>query len=53
MIFDKLIKMPKDLEICEIYAIAKMKNSIPKTLADHMVSKLALIQFNIADSFPT
>jgi hypothetical protein len=30
-----------------------MKNSIPKTLADHMVSKLDLIQFDIGGSFAT
>jgi hypothetical protein len=30
-----------------------MKNSIPKTLAAHMVSKLALIQFDIAGPCPT
>jgi hypothetical protein len=50
---DKAVKVPKDLEICEVYAIAKMKNSIPKPLANHTVSKLSLIQFDIAGPFPT
>jgi hypothetical protein len=48
---DQPIKVPKDLNICEVCAIATMKNSIPKTLADHMVSKLALIQFDIAGPY--
>jgi hypothetical protein len=50
---DKPVKVPKDLKICEGYAITKMKNSIPKTLANHMVSKLSLIQFDITSPFPT
>jgi hypothetical protein len=49
---DQPIKVPKDLEICQVCAITKMKNSIPKTLADHMITKLALIQFDIAGPFP-
>jgi hypothetical protein len=40
---DRLIKIRKDLEICQVYAITKMKNSISKTLANHMITKLALI----------
>jgi hypothetical protein len=43
---DQPIKIPKNLDICEVCAIAKMKNSIPKILADH-------IQFDIAGPFPT
>jgi hypothetical protein len=50
---DQLIKVPKDLEICEVCAIVKMKNTISKTFTDHIVSKLALIQFDIAGPFPT
>jgi hypothetical protein len=50
---DQLIKVPKDLKIYEVCAIAKMKNTIPKTLANHMISKLTLIQFDIASPFPT
>jgi hypothetical protein len=50
---DKPVKVPTDLEICEVCAIAKMKNSISKTLANHMVSKLSLIQLDIAGPFPT
>jgi hypothetical protein len=49
---DQPIKVPEDLDICEVCAIAKMTNSIPKTRADHMVSKLALIQFDIAGPVP-
>jgi hypothetical protein len=50
---DQPIKVPKDLKIFEICAIAKMNNTISKTLANYMVSKLALIQFDIAGPFPT
>jgi hypothetical protein len=47
------IEVPKDLDICEVCAITKMKNSIPKTLANHMISKLTLIQVDIAGPFLT
>jgi hypothetical protein len=40
---DQSIKIPKDLEIYEICAIAKMNNTISKTLTNHIVSKLTLI----------
>jgi hypothetical protein len=43
MTHNQPIKVPKDLEICQICTIAKIKNTIPKTLSDDMVSKLALI----------
>jgi hypothetical protein len=38
---DQPIKVPKDLEICKVCAVAKMNNTILKTLANHMVSKFA------------
>jgi hypothetical protein len=46
---DQQIKVLNDLDICEVCAITKMKNSI---LANHMVSELTLIQFDIAGPFP-
>ncbi|KAI0999756.1 hypothetical protein K3495_g8444 [Podosphaera aphanis] len=50
---DKQIKIPKDVDICKVCALANMRNSIPKTLANHVASKLALVQFDIAGPFPT
>jgi hypothetical protein len=46
------IRVPTDLEICAVCAIAKMTNSIPKTLSEHEEFLLALIQFDIAGPFP-
>jgi hypothetical protein len=43
---------PKDLEIYQVGTLTKMMNSIPKSFASHMITKLALIQYNIASSFP-
>jgi hypothetical protein len=47
------IKNPNDREICEVCAITKMKNSIPKMLAAHMITQLALIQLDISSPVPT
>jgi len=41
------------MEPCEVCALTKMKNSIPKQLREHKATKLALIQFDIAGPFPT
>lgn len=49
---EKPIKVPKELRICEVCAISKMKNSISKVLADHIASKIALVQLDIAGPFP-
>ena len=46
------IKIPTEREICEVCALTKMKNRIPKTLSEHKDHKLALIQFDIAGPFP-
>lgn len=49
----KKIKVPEKKEICEVCALTKMRNSIPKQLRDHKAGKLALVQFDIAGPFPT
>jgi hypothetical protein len=50
---EKKIKVPEKKEICEVCALTKMRNSIPKQLRDHKAEKLALVQFDIAGPFPT
>jgi hypothetical protein len=50
---EKEIKVPEKKEICEVCALTKMRNSIPKQLRDHKAEKLALVQFDIAGPFPT
>ena len=49
----KKIRVPEKKEICEVCALTKMKNSIPKQLRQHKITKLALIQFDVAGPFPT
>ncbi|RFU24808.1 hypothetical protein B7463_g11534, partial [Scytalidium lignicola] len=46
------IKVLRKREICEVCAITKLKNYIPKELAQHKTTKLALIQFDVARPFP-
>jgi hypothetical protein len=50
---EKKIKVPEKKEICEVCALTKMRNSIPKQLRDYKAEKLALVQFDIAGPFPT
>jgi hypothetical protein len=45
--------VPEKKEICEVCALTKMRNSIPKQLRDYKAKKLALVQFDIAGPFPT
>jgi hypothetical protein len=49
----KKIRVPETMELCEVCALTKMRNSIPKQLREHKAAKLALIQFDIAGPFPT
>jgi hypothetical protein len=49
----KKIQVPEKMELCEVCALTKIRNSIPKQLRGHKAAKLALIQFNIAGPFPT
>jgi hypothetical protein len=49
----KKIQVPETMEVCEVCALTKMRNSIPKQLREHKAAKLALIQFDIAGPFPT
>lgn len=49
----KPIKVPAKRDICEVCAITKMTNLIPKLLSEHKAFLLALIQFDIAGPFPT
>jgi Reverse transcriptase (RNA-dependent DNA polymerase)/gag-polypeptide of LTR copia-type len=46
------IKTPSKKEICEVCSLTKMTNLIPKQLSPHKLSKLALIQFDVAGPFP-
>ena len=39
----KKIQVPEKMEPCEVCALIKMKNSIPKQLREHKATKLALI----------
>ncbi|KAF7567667.1 hypothetical protein PtrM4_142580 [Pyrenophora tritici-repentis] len=50
---EKKIQVPEKKEICEVCALTKMRNSIPKQLRDHKDEKLALVQFDVAGPFPT
>ena len=46
-----LVKVPIIRDICEVYAITKITNLIPKLLSKHKAFLLALIQFDIASLF--
>lgn len=48
----KKIKIPKDLDICDVCAITKLKNRIPKKLSTWPKVILDLIQFDVAGPFP-
>ncbi len=45
----KKIKISKDLDICNIYIIIKMRNRILKQLSIQLITILDLIQFNIVE----
>jgi hypothetical protein len=49
----KKIQVLEKMEVCEVCALTKIRNSIPKQLREHKATKLALIQFDIAGPFPT
>lgn len=38
-----LIKIPTEREVCEVCALTKIKNKIPKTLSEHKDRRLALV----------
>jgi hypothetical protein len=46
------IKVPSDIDICEVCCLTKMTNRLPKKLAEHKDRKLALIQFDVAGPLP-
>jgi hypothetical protein len=48
----KKIKIPKDLDICDVCAITKMRNKIPKQLSVWPTTILDLIQFDVAGPLP-
>jgi hypothetical protein len=45
------IKVPNNLDICEVCVLTKMTNRIPKQLSIHKSKRLELIHFGIASSF--
>jgi hypothetical protein len=47
----KPIRIPSNRDVCEVCQLTKITNSIPKVLAEHLLSRLALIQFDIAGLF--
>lgn len=47
------IKIPKDLSICEVCALSKLRNKFPKELAKWAEVTLGRIQFDVAGPFPT
>ena len=49
----KPIKVPANRDVCEVCAITKIENSIPKELSQWKKTKLALIEFDIAGLLPT
>lgn len=49
----KKIKIPRDLDICDICALTKMKNRKPKELSVWPTEILDLIQFDVTGPFPT
>ena len=46
------IKIPTDLEICDVCAVTKMKRRNSKVLAKHKDHRLALLSVDIAGPFP-
>lgn len=48
----KPIKVPSKIPVCEVCALTKMKNLIPKQLSSHKTRRLELIHFDIAGPFP-
>ena len=46
------IKVPSDIDICDICCLTKMTNRLPKKLAEHKDRMLALIQFDVAGPLP-
>ena len=49
---NKAVKIPTTMEICEVCATTKMTNQIRKELNPHKLTRLALVQFDIAGPFP-
>jgi hypothetical protein len=49
----KKIQVLEKIEPCEVCALTKIRNSIPKQLREQKATKLALIQFDIAGPFLT
>ncbi len=47
----KRIKIPRDLDICDVCVITKMRNKIPKQLSIWPTTILDLIQFDVAGLF--
>ncbi|KAI1006754.1 hypothetical protein K3495_g1463 [Podosphaera aphanis] len=49
----KRIKVPRDLDVCDVCAPTNMKNRIPKTLSLWSKEILGQIHFDVAGLFPT
>lgn len=50
---EKKVKIPKDLDICDVCALTKMKNRIRKELSVWPTETLDLVQFDVAGPFQT
>ncbi|KAI1007133.1 hypothetical protein K3495_g1098 [Podosphaera aphanis] len=48
----KPIKIPRDLDICEVCALTKIRNRIPKQLRSWTIELLGLVQFDVAGPLP-
>ena len=46
------IKIPRDLDLCEVCAITKLRNKIPKELSAWTKEILGRVQFDVAGPFP-
>ena len=46
------VKVPRNLDVCDVCAITKMKNKIPKELSPSSKEILGQIQFDVAGPFP-
>jgi hypothetical protein len=46
------VKVPRNLDVCDVCAITKMKNRIPKELSPWSKEILGQIQFDVAGPFP-
>jgi hypothetical protein len=49
---EKRVKVPRNLDVCDVCALTKMKNKIPKELSPWSNEILGQIQFDVAGPFP-